>query len=96
MRVAARVFLVIGLLCSIIILSIGLTSIGWSTTNDGEGAGMTIFFVVYGLYALITSIGSLVSLSKTSKKAVIIWGILYMPVVLLASIFMFCVREEDM
>ena len=85
MKTAAKVFIIIGLVCSVIVLIFGIVNFGASR-----------LYLYYGIYACITSIGSLVSINGTSKPAVNAWAIFYIPVVLLASIFMFCVKEENL
>lgn len=97
MKVPARVFLIIGLVSSIIIIIYGFVFVSMTSSYGDSGfGGFSAFFLIYGFYALITSIGGLASLSGSSKTAVNVWAVLYIPVVLLASIFMFCVKEEDM
>lgn len=95
MKVASKVFIIIGLVASIIIIIYGFVFMGMSS-GIPELQGLTTFYFVYGIYALITSIGSLVSVNGSSKGAVIAWGVFYIPVMLIASIFMFCIKKEDL
>ncbi len=96
MRGASRVFVIIGLIASIFLILIGLITISQASQSNLTGVeqAMLIFFG-YGGYALVTSIGCLIALSRDSKTAINIMAFLYIPVVLLASIFMFCVRDEN-
>jgi len=85
MKTASKVFIIIGLVCSIIILICGFAI--------PELGGL---YIGYGIYSLITSIGSLCSVNGHSKGACIAWGVFYIPVMLLASIFMFCIPEDQL
>ena len=89
MKAASRVFIIIGLVASIILIIMGFA---FMNLEGGLGG----FYLGYGFYSLITSIGSLVAVGGRSKGAVIAWGVFYIPVMLLASIFMFCIKEEDL
>lgn len=89
MKTASRVFIIIGLVSSIVLIIMGFVFMGI------EG-GLGGFYLGYGIYSLVTSIGSLCAVGGSSKGAVIAWGVFYIPVVLLASIFMFCIKEEDL
>lgn len=85
-----------GLVASIIIIIYGLIVFMGMSSGIPELQGLITFYFVYGIYALITSIGSLVSVNDSSKGAVIAWGVFYIPVMLIASIFMFCIKKEDL
>lgn len=89
MKTASKVFIIIGLVASIIILFMG---IGIAFSGNGVGD----FYIIYGFYSLFTSIFSLVSVRGESKGKIIVAGVLYIPVMLIASIFMFCIKEEDL
>lgn len=67
-----------------------------ASSGVSELKGLITFYFIYGIYSLVISIGSLISIHGSSKGAVIAWGVFYIPVVLLASIFMFCIKEEDL
>ena len=95
MKAASKVFIIIGLVASIIIIIYGFVFMSMSS-GIPEMQGFTAFYFIYGIYSLITSIGCLASVNGSSKGAVIAWGVFYIPVVLLASIFMFCIKEEDL
>lgn len=94
MKTAAKVFIIIGLVSSIILIVFGFALIGMPSSNSEKGMLNTYF--IYAIYSLITSIGSLVAVNGTSKGAVIAWGVFYIPVNLLSSIFMFCIKEDDL
>lgn len=95
MKVASRVFAIIGLVCSIIIIIIGFVMMGALKGQSGA-QGILGFYFGYGIYALIVSIGCLCSINGSSKGAVIAWGIFNIPVMLIGSIFMFCIKPEDL
>lgn len=95
MKTASKVFIIIGLVCSVIVLILSFILLALSNQAP-EYKGQATFYLIYGIYALITSIGSLVSIHGTSKPAIIVWGVFYIPVMLIASVFMFCIKEEDL
>ena len=95
MKTAAKVFIIIGLVCSVIILISGFIVLG-AGSEEPKAQAIGLFYLLYGIYSLATSIGSLVAIHKTSKTAIIIWGVFYIPVMLIGSIFMFCIKEEDL
>lgn len=91
MKTASKVFLIIGLVCSVILVFIGL----WIRSLDDSYVA-TNYMLWYGIYSLIMSVCSLVAIHGHSKGFVIFCGLLYIPVSLLASIFMFCIDPEDL
>ena len=95
MKIAAKVFIIIGLVASVVVLIYGLIFMG-IYSGVSQAKGLVAFYLIYGIYSLATSIGSLISIHGSSKGAVIAWGVFYIPVFLLASIFMFCIKEEDL
>ena len=88
MKTAAKVFIIIGLVCSIIVLI--------SVMLGGFLGEVRIFYTIYGIYSLFTSIACLLVISGGSKTACVICGIFYIPVMLIASIFMFCIPESQL
>lgn len=88
MKAASRVFVIIGMIASLILIIFGIS------INSYGGRGG--YYIAYGVYSLFTSIFCLITISGSSKGMVILAGVLYIPVVLLASIFMFCIKEEDL
>lgn len=95
MKKAAKTFIVIGLVCSIILIISGF-AIVITLPNTSGSTSLAVFYLIYGFYALLTNIGSLNAIKGSSKGSVIAWGISYIPVMLIASIFMFCIKEEDL
>lgn len=95
MKKASKVFIIIGFICSLLIIGQALVFMV-VFSNSLYTEIYTISELIYGVYAFITSIGSLKAIKGTSKTRIIIWGIFYIPVMLIASIFMFCIKEEDL
>ena len=91
MRTAAKVFIIIGLVASVVLIVLGLVFLDKTSPNS-----LAIFYLSYGAYSFITSLMSLFSLNSGSKGLVVLCGIIYIPVVLLASIFMFCIDPVDL
>lgn len=95
MKKASKVFIIIGFICSLIVVGQALVfMVVFSNSLYAEIC--SIFELIYGVYAFITSIGSLKAIKRTSKTRIIVWGIFYIPVMLIVSIFMFCIKEEDL
>ena len=86
MKTASRVFIIIGLICSLVCM--GCSFLFRGTESFG-------LYLIYGIYAFVMSIGSLVAVNHSSKAVIVIWGILYLPAMAIASIFMFCIKRED-
>ena len=95
MKAASKVFLIIGLVSSIIIFFYSLF-FGFAVGMFGVPAIFSWLFFVYSIYGIVTSIGGLKAVSGYSKKAITVWAILYIPVVLLATLFMTCIDERDL
>lgn len=95
MKKAAKTFIIIGLACSIILIIAGIFFMVSFSGSQGT-TSLSVFYLIYGLYGLLTSIGSLNAINGSSKGSVIAWGIAYIPVMLIASVFMFCIKEEDL
>ena len=87
MKAASRVFIIINLVISVIVILLGRLFL------DLEFGKLYLYV---GFYFLITSIGSLIAVGSSSKGAIVVCGIFYIPVSLLASIFMFCIKKEDL
>ena len=85
MKKLANIFIFIGLLASILILIFYIMAPDLGT-----------FYVAYGFYSFLTSVVCLLAVNGGSKKSVVICGILYVPVMLIASVFMFCIKPRDL
>jgi len=106
MKIASKVFIIISLVSSVILTIFGsiVLTVGMAAILTYAPASMASlyanlpswYFLFYGIYGLIISIGSLVAIHKTSKTAVIVWAIFLLPVTLLGAIFMFCIKSEDL
>lgn len=89
MKKAAEVFLAIGLLGSFVLTVIAIISLVASFSNKYASENIFYFLLGIGVYGIITSVGAFNALSGKSKGAIVVWAILYLPVIWLASIFMF-------
>lgn len=88
LKTAAKVFIIIGLVCSILAACV--------LPFFSKTPKVITFYIIYGIYGIITSIGALCSLKEYSKRPIIVWGVLYLPISIFAGVFMFCIREEDL
>lgn len=94
MIAASTVLLIIDLVAGVGGLITGFLPF-WSQLGI-PGLVYQIATLVASAYIIIVSIGSLIAVHGSSKGAIIAWGILNIPCWLLPSIFMFCIREEDL
>ena len=104
MKTVAKVFIIIDFVSSII--AVGFSLLLWLVSNNLPsidtlfGAAPTtsyaVFCLIYGLYGIGISIGCFISIHGINKGPVIVMGILNIPVSLLCSIFMFCIKDVDL
>ena len=91
MKGASKVFITIGLVCAIQVFFTGI--ILKHVVDIGPYYKILVW---YGFYSIVTSILCYASIKSGSKGFVVVAGILYLPVVALASIFMFCIKDSDL
>ena len=105
MKTVAKVFVCLTLAASVIftgyclLYAVIFAGVSGGNPDDAFDIFMATYLtilLVYGFYSVIVSVGSLVALKGKSKGAVTAWAIFLIPTDVLASIFMFCVSEEDM
>ncbi len=91
MKIASKVFIIIGLVTSLFAPIAGLILMAFPNLWL-IGVGV----LAYGIYGIFISVGALISIHCSSKAVVIVMGVMYLPISLLASIFMFCIDPRDL